>query len=86
MIGILTKVFYTFGSSLVILAWTSDKLSRRQAHDWRPHGQTQAKTIPESQIALGKNTPHALHVKYGVPIFSILEKSSYDIIKWTAPY
>ena len=49
IIGILTKVFYTFGSNSVILAWTSDKLSRGQAHDWRPHGQTQATTIPEGQ-------------------------------------
>ena len=48
-IGILTKVFYTFGSNLVILAWTSDKLSRGQTHDWRPHGQTPATTIPEGQ-------------------------------------
>ena len=47
--GILTKVFYTFGSNLVILAWTSVKLSRGQAYDWRPHGQTQATTIPEGQ-------------------------------------
>ena len=42
-------MFYTFGSNLVILTWTSDKLSPGQAHDWRPHGQTQATTIPEGQ-------------------------------------
>ena len=48
-IGILTKVFYTFGSNLAILAWMCDKLSRGQADDWRPHGQTQALTIPEGQ-------------------------------------
>ena len=29
-IGILTKVFYTCGPNLVILAWTGDELSRRQ--------------------------------------------------------
>ena len=48
-IWILTKVFYTFGSNLAILAWTSVKLSHGQAYDWRPHGQTQATTIPEGQ-------------------------------------
>ena len=37
-IGILTKVFYTYGPNLVILAWTGDELSRRQTWwrtDWR---------------------------------------------------
>ena len=29
-IGILTKVFYTYGPNLVILAWTGDELSRGQ--------------------------------------------------------
>ena len=56
-IGILTKVFYTYGPNLVILAWTGDELSRRQASDYRTHGrtdgrthrQTQATTIPEGQ-------------------------------------
>ena len=56
-IGILTKVFYTYGPNLVILAWTGDELSRGQASDYRTHGrtderthrQTQATTIPEGQ-------------------------------------
>ena len=56
-IGIFTKVFYTYGSNLVILAWTGDELSRGQASDYRTHGrtdgrthrQTQATTIPEGQ-------------------------------------
>ena len=51
--GILTKVFYTYGQNLVILAWTDDELSRGQASDCRTHGrphrQTQATTIPEGQ-------------------------------------
>ena len=59
-IGILTKVFYTYGPNLVILAWTGDELSRGQASDYRTHGrtdgqthrQTQATTIPE-----GRNWP-----------------------------
>ena len=33
-IGILTKVFYTYGPNLVILAWMGDELSRGQAW-WR---------------------------------------------------
>ena len=56
-IGILTKVFYTYGLNLVILAWTGDALSRGQASAYRTHRrtdghtdrQTQATTIPEGQ-------------------------------------
>ena len=52
-IGILTKVFYTYGPNFVILAWTGDELSRGQASDYgtdgRTHRQTQATTIPEGQ-------------------------------------
>ena len=51
-IGILTKVFYTYGSNLVILAWTGDELSRGQTWwrtDGRTDGRTQATTIPEGQ-------------------------------------
>ena len=39
-IGILTKVFYTYGPNLVILAWTEDELLCRQASDYRTHGRT----------------------------------------------
>ena len=60
-IGILMKVFYTYGPNLVILAWTGDELSRGQASDYRTHGrtdgrtyrQTQATTIPEAKTDLG---------------------------------
>ena len=44
-IGILTKVFYTYGGpNLVILAWTGDELSRGQASDYRTHGRTDGHT------------------------------------------
>ena len=43
-IGILTKVFYTYGPNLVILAWTGDELSRGQASDYRTHGRTDTQT------------------------------------------
>ena len=36
-IGILTKVFCTYVSNLVILVWTADELSCRQASDWYTH-------------------------------------------------
>ena len=39
---ILTKVFYTFGSNLMTLAWTGLGLSRGQASDWHTGGQTEA--------------------------------------------
>ena len=32
-IGILTKVFCTSGPNLVVLAWTGDELSRKQAQN-----------------------------------------------------
>ena len=48
-IGILTKVFCTFGPNLVILAWTGDYLSPGQAGDWWTHTYTQAATIPKGQ-------------------------------------
>ena len=44
-IGILTKVFYTYGPNLVILAWTGDELSRGQTWwrtDWQMDGRTDA--------------------------------------------
>ena len=47
-IGILTKVFYTYGPNLVILAWTGVELSRGKTW-WRTDWQTQATTIPEGQ-------------------------------------
>ena len=42
-IGILTKVFYTYGPNLVILAWTGDELSRGQTW-WRTDGLTDGPT------------------------------------------
>ena len=43
-IGILTKVFYTYGANLVILAWTGVELSRGQASDYRTDGRTDTQT------------------------------------------
>ena len=43
-IRILTKVFYTYGPNLVILARTDDELSRGQASDYRTHGRTDTQT------------------------------------------
>ena len=59
-IGILTKVFYTYGPNLVILAWTGDELSRGQASDYRTHGRTDGHTdrrrqrqYPKAKTGLG---------------------------------
>ena len=60
-IGILTKVFYTYGQNLVILAWTGDELSRGQASDYRTHGRTDTQTdagndkTRRPKLASGKN-------------------------------
>ena len=58
--GILTKVFYTYGPNLVILAWTGDELSRGQASDYRTHGRTDVHTdrrrqrqYPKAKTGLG---------------------------------
>ena len=65
-IGILTKVFYTYGPNLVILAWTGDELSRGQTWwrtDWRTDGRTQATTIPEGQYwprVIKRHTAHTI--------------------------
>ena len=56
-IGILTKVFYTYGPNLVILAWTGDELSRGQASAYRTHRQTDAgnDNTRRPKLASGKN-------------------------------
>ena len=55
-IGISTKVFYTYGSNLVILAWTGDELSRGQTW-WRTDGRTDAGNDNTRRpiLASGKN-------------------------------
>ena len=59
--GILTKVFYTYGPNLVILAWTGDELSRGQASDWCTHRRTHRQTdagndnTRRPKLASGKN-------------------------------
>ena len=66
-IGILTKVFYTYGPNLVFLAWMGDELSWGQARDWcthrRTHRQMQATTIPEGQKASQLNEANDTQLK-----------------------
>ena len=59
-IGILAKVFYTYGPNLVIWAWTGDELSRGQASAYRTHGRTTTQTdrrrqqqYPKAKTGLG---------------------------------
>ena len=55
-IGILTKVFYTCVSNLVILAWTGLELSRGQASDWHTDWQTHRRRqwqYPKAKTGLG---------------------------------
>ena len=60
-IGTLTKVFYTYGLNLVILAWTGPKLSRGQASDYctQTHTQTDAgnDNTRRPKLASGKKEP-----------------------------
>ena len=73
-IGILTKLFCMSGLYLVILAGTSDKLSRWQARDWRPHGQTQATTIPE-----GQNWPRVKNLFHYIPSKHAMDMVSHIV-------
>ena len=65
-IGTLTKVFYTYGPNLVILAWTGDELSRGQACGYRTHRRTHRQTdagndnTRRPKLASGKNYWFAL--------------------------
>ena len=69
-IGILTKVFFTYGLNMVILAWTDDELSHGQARDYRTHRrihrQTQATTIPQ-----GQNWPRVKNGDIDMPILCV---------------
>ena len=64
-IGILTKVFYTYGPNLVILARTGNELSRGQASDYRTHGRTDTQTdagndnTRRPKLASGKNSTNS---------------------------
>ena len=64
-IGILTKVFYTYGPNLVILAWTGNELSRRQTW-WRTDWRTDAgnDNTRRPKLALGKKLTE-YHSKQG---------------------
>ena len=65
-IEILTKVFYTYASNLVILTYTGGELSRGQASDWRTDGHTYIDkqtdagndNIRRPKLASGKNPPN----------------------------
>ena len=55
-IEILTKVFYTYGPNLMILAWAGDELSRGQASDYRTDGHTdrlKQRQYPKAKTGLG---------------------------------
>ena len=49
-IGAVTKVFYTYGPNLVILAWTGDELSRGQAYNFISHFTGHVITYPSCDL------------------------------------
>ena len=59
--GTLTKVFYTYGPNLVILAWTGDELSCGQACDYRKHRWTHRRT-DTTKIPEGQNWPRVIKI------------------------
>ena len=58
-IVILTKVFYTYGPNLMILAWTGDELSRRQASAYRTHRRTDGRTDTQTDRRRQRQYPKA---------------------------
>ena len=77
-IGILTKVFYTYGPNLVILAWTDDELLRGQAGGWRTRTDTHTHTEQATTIPEGQNWPR---VKRTI-IHSIISLGPDDVMVW----
>ena len=67
IIGILTKVFCTYVSNLVILAWTADELSCGQASDWYTHTDRYTDRGDDNtrrpKLASGKN-PSVAYINY----------------------
>ena len=89
-IGILTKVFYTYGPNLVILAWTGDELSRGQTW-WRTDWRTDAGNDNTRRpiLASGKNYTRESangpsRSKSLISSFSV-HLMSYDFHKRTRP-
>ena len=76
-IGILTKVFYIYGPTLVILAGTGHELPRGQAHDWRTDGHTHTQTDVGNDstrrpiLASGKNVQSSRLFK-SIPIIAVI--------------
>ena len=58
-IGILTKVFYTYGPNLMILAWTGDELLRGQASAYRTHRRTDGRTDTQTDRRRQRKYPKA---------------------------
>ena len=58
-IGILTKVLYTYGPNLVILAWTGEELSRGQARDYRTPRGTDGRTDTQTDRRRQRQYPKA---------------------------
>ena len=84
-IGILTKVFYTCVSNLVILAWTGLELSRGQASDWHTdwhtHGHThrcRQRQYPKAKTGLGQKLSIRLQQYLSYPISTWLLKECLD--------
>ena len=58
-IGTLTKVFYTYGPNLVILAWTGDELSHGQTCAYCTHGRTDGRTDTQTDRRRQQQYPKA---------------------------
>ena len=64
--GTLTKVFYTYGPHLVILAGMGDELLRGQACGYRTHRQTDGgnDNTRRPKLASGKNVSYIWNIYY----------------------
>ena len=79
-IGTLTKVFYTYGPNLVILAQRGDELSHGQACGYRTHRRTHRQTdggndnTRRPKLASGKKQKCAF-----MPVFIVVTELTHDV-------
>ena len=84
-IVILTKIFYISGPNLVILAWTVDELSPRQAHNWRTHRHTHIHTRRQRQYPKASDNKTGVIVRQlsiRVKISKILSRVTLKFDGW----
>ena len=79
-IWILTKVFYTYGPNLVILAWMGNELLRRQASAYCTHRRTDGRT--HRQTDAGNDNTRRPKLASGKNESSLIKHNLHTNIHW----